>query len=98
MKIIGQTNGGFIAQMSAREAYNIAGLYSEYGNNKEVEIKVGMEVKVSDIYTRYNDIVRREGERKQIVDMLKASISVIDAMPSVLVQPKEHINPEQATH
>lgn len=94
MKIIGKTKGGFLVDMTEREAYNIGGVHSEHVR-EGMQIEVGTEVKVSDIYSHYHNIAYREKERKSQAEMLRAAASLLESMPSVLIPPPQE--PAQAT-
>lgn len=69
MKIIGETEKGFILDATTQEVANLIGFYSgfEIGH-----IKTGVEIEINHMYSQLYDLNHMEREIGQIADKLEA--------------------------
>lgn len=99
MKIVAQTGGGFLVEMSTEEVAKAAGYSCTYddgwenalkkaGNYDSRNPKIGMTVEVRAAYDFHSRITKHEGKAKEAAGTLRALAKLLDgAMPSVLIPP-----------
>ena len=96
MKIIGETENGFILEASKDEVANLKGFYSDYNlskNNKELESKIGGIIEIEPIYNRYRafESIIKSTDFSKALDRLKDTVAVLTPVQELFNQTKEII-------
>lgn len=98
MKIIGDTENGFILEASKDEVANLKGFYSDYNlrsnvNNKELESKIGGIIEIEPIYSRYRtfESIIKSTDFSKVLDRLKDTVEVLTSAQELFNQTKEII-------
>jgi len=88
MKIIGENGDILILSASRREVANIIGKYHEYEEGGQV--KVGSEIKVSDVFSKYYSIMKA---RDKIKEIKMHCSSILDSVQTVesIIPPEEEV-------
>lgn len=62
MKIIGRTNNGYILDASKDEVANLIGYYGSYSLDKNIDLNVGNEINIAQMYKQLYDLHHRHEE------------------------------------
>ncbi len=85
MKIIGESDKGFIISATKSEIANLTGFYSEYNYEKGKDRpKVGDSIEVHAMYKRLYEIARRRGEIKTAQKMLRDAASELELADPII--------------
>ena len=86
MKIIGNTDDGFIIQATNDETYRLIGYFSQYSDGRPT-IKVGSEIPVNKMY---NQLYHLSYHKKEIMEMqakLRAAATLLDEVDPITLPP-----------
>lgn len=87
MKIIGESDMGFIISADRDEIANLTGYYSQYNYDKEQQLpKVGDEIRVHEMYRRLYVLAQRRGEIKTAQKMLRDAANELELVDPLIGQ------------
>lgn len=84
MKIIGQTNHGFILEAKATEVANLAGYYYE-GECREI-MKVGKTIEVHGMYRALYEIHSRRKDLAKVAETLRGIAGLLELQAPIIDQ------------
>lgn len=94
MKVIAQTETGWLLEATPEEIANICGFYSELAESYNSVVVIGDEVKVSDIYNQFIAIAGKKSILEAALvgateakDKLCLSIQSLDSLTDPIVKP-----------
>lgn len=88
MKIIGESKSKFILESEKDEVARIVGHYSA----SYVELKVGQEIKVSELYRHLYELSHRKGELGKVSETLRAIASLLEVPASIVEEISQGIS------
>lgn len=87
MKIIGETKGGYIVQMTNDEAARASGCYSSYSEEwRKKGVTVGSEINFEAAIEYHSRVSRHQDDAKKSAGILRALADMIEgALPEVVI-------------
>lgn len=76
MKIIGETGGGYICEISRGEVANLIGYHSEYSSDN-ARPKIGAVITINEMY---HQLYQVKDIKRQVAEIVKASSAIADAV------------------
>ena len=84
MKIIGRTKEGYILDASADEIANLVGYYGKYSLDKKVQLNIGDEINISQMYKQLYNLSRKHEEIESAKEKLAECIKYMDEIEPVI--------------
>ena len=81
MKIIGQSDEGFIVDMSKSELEMLTGFY--YGNSK---FRLGQKINIEGLYRQLKSLTSQDKEIKRVVHTLKTAAGMLEKIDPVFYE------------
>jgi hypothetical protein len=85
MRIIGESDSGYVLEASRDEVANLIGYYSKYNYDKGIATpKPGDTIKVTEMFQRLYTLARRRGEIKTAQKMLRDAADELELVDPIL--------------
>lgn len=84
MKIIGRTKEGYIIDASTDEIANLVGYYGKYSLDKKVQLSIGDQINISQMYKQLYNLSRKHEEIKNAKEKLAECIKYMDEIEPVI--------------
>lgn len=84
MKIIGKTKEGYILDASEDEIANLIGYYCKYSLDKKVQLSIGDQINISQMYKQLYDLSRKHEEIENAKEKLAECIKYMDEIEPVI--------------